>query len=106
MKPLSVWTCFQGLKEARVERTRRHKRMDIVVIRVMAVIAYGDDWDEVLERLPAALQAIRSACRRLLRAYACASSPHPGLPPQRGKEQRPTLQASPGPACDDGFSAH
>jgi hypothetical protein len=95
MKPLSVWTYFQDLQEPRVERTRRHKRMDIVVIRVMAVIAYGDGWDEVLERLPAALQAIRSACRRLLRAHACASSPHPGLPPQRGKEQRPRRKRVP-----------
>jgi hypothetical protein len=75
MKPLSVWTYFQDLKEPRVERTRRHKRMDIVVIRVMAMIGHGDGWDEVLERLPAALQAIRSACRRFVRLAGDCSAP-------------------------------
>jgi hypothetical protein len=42
MTPLLVWSYFQDLNEPRVERTRRHKRMDIVVIRVMSVIAQGD----------------------------------------------------------------
>jgi hypothetical protein len=28
--PLSVWTHVDGLNDARVERTLRHKRMDIV----------------------------------------------------------------------------
>jgi very-short-patch-repair endonuclease len=80
------------------DRTEDLRALGVTVLRIAS--------DEVLERLPAALQAIRSACRRLLRAHACDSSPHPDLPPQRGKEQRPMLQASPNPACDEGFSAH
>jgi hypothetical protein len=47
LEPLSVWTYFQDSKEPRVERTRRHNLMDIVVIRVMAVIAYADGWDDI-----------------------------------------------------------
>jgi hypothetical protein len=95
MQPLSVWPYFQDLKEPRVERTRRHKRMDIVDISVMAGIAYGDDGDEVLERLPAVLQAIRSACRRLLRAHVCASGPILAFPRSGGRSKDPRCKRVP-----------
>lgn len=49
MQPLSVWTHFESLKDPRVERTRRHKLMDIMVISVMAVISYADGWDDIVE---------------------------------------------------------
>lgn len=49
MAPLSIWTHFESLKDPRVERTRRHKLMDIVVISVMAVISYADGWDDIVE---------------------------------------------------------
>lgn len=49
MQPLSVWTHFESLKDPRVERTRRHKLMDIVVISVTAVISYADGWDDIVE---------------------------------------------------------
>jgi len=48
MAPLSIWTHFESLKDPRVERTRRHKLMDIVVISVMAVICNADGWDEIV----------------------------------------------------------
>lgn len=49
MPPLSIWTHFESLKDPRVEGTRRHKLMDIVVISVMAVICYADGWDDIVE---------------------------------------------------------
>jgi len=49
MQHLSIWTHFESLKDPRVERTRRHKLMDIVVISVMAVICYADGWDDIVE---------------------------------------------------------
>lgn len=49
MPPLSVWTHFESLKDPRVERTRRHKLMDIVVVSVMAVISFADGWDDIVE---------------------------------------------------------
>ena len=48
MSPLSIWTHFESLEDPRVERTRRHKLMDIVVISVMAVICNADGWDDIV----------------------------------------------------------
>lgn len=47
MAPLAIWTHFESLKDPRVERTRRHKLMDIVVISVLAVICYADGWSDI-----------------------------------------------------------
>lgn len=47
MQPPAIWAHFESLKDPRVERTRRHKLMDIVVISVMAVICYADGWSDI-----------------------------------------------------------
>jgi len=47
VQPPAIWAHFESLKDPRVERTRRHKLMDIVVISVMAVICYADGWSDI-----------------------------------------------------------
>ena len=47
MQPPAIWDHFESLKDPRVERTRRHKLMDIVVMSVMAVICYADGWSDI-----------------------------------------------------------
>ncbi|MFC1643354.1 transposase family protein [Myxococcota bacterium] len=37
MAPLARWTHFESLKDPRVERTRRHELMDIVILSILAV---------------------------------------------------------------------
>jgi predicted transposase YbfD/YdcC len=49
MQPPSVWTHFESLRDPRVDRTRRHKLMDIVIISVMAVVSFADGWDDIVE---------------------------------------------------------
>ena len=39
--------CFEGLNDPRIERTKLHKLIDIVMIAICAVICGADDWVEV-----------------------------------------------------------
>jgi predicted transposase YbfD/YdcC len=45
--PLRIYEHFVTLKDPRVERTKRHVLMDIVVIAILAVIAGADGWDDI-----------------------------------------------------------
>src|ERR1043165_10040274 len=38
---------FSNLPDPRVERTRRHKLIDILVITIAAVLSGCDDWNEI-----------------------------------------------------------
>ena len=49
MQPPAIWAHFENLKDPRVERTRRHKLQDIVVISVMAVIGFADGWSDIVQ---------------------------------------------------------
>jgi predicted transposase YbfD/YdcC len=49
MVPLAIWSHFEGLKDPRVERTRRHELMDIVIISLLAVVCYADGWSEIVD---------------------------------------------------------
>ena len=40
-------TYFAELEDPRVERTRRHELLDIIVIAIFAVICSADDWVDV-----------------------------------------------------------
>jgi predicted transposase YbfD/YdcC len=47
-KPTSkLQACFEGLSDPRIERTKLHKLIDIVMIAICAVICGADDWVEV-----------------------------------------------------------
>lgn len=43
----SIATFFEDLPDPRVERTRRHLLLDIIVISILAVIAGADSWEEI-----------------------------------------------------------
>lgn len=47
MKRLRIHEHFVTLRDPRVERTKRHALMDIVVIAILAVIAGADGWDDI-----------------------------------------------------------
>lgn len=49
MEPPAIWSHFEGLKDPRVERTRRHQLMDIVIISVLAVVAGADGWSDIVQ---------------------------------------------------------
>ena len=49
MEPPAIWSDFEGLKDPRVERTRRHQLMDIVIISVLAVVAGADGWSDIVQ---------------------------------------------------------
>ena len=49
MQPPAIWAHFESLEDPRVERTRRHKLQDIVVISVMAVIGFADGWSDIVQ---------------------------------------------------------
>ena len=40
---------FGGLKDPRVERTKEHKLLDILVIAICAIICGANDWEAVAE---------------------------------------------------------
>jgi len=46
---VSVLTHFASLPEPRVERTRRHELLDLVVIALCAVISGAESWDDVAD---------------------------------------------------------
>ena len=49
MKRLRIHEHFEALDDPRVERTKRHALMDIVIISILAVIANADGWDDIEE---------------------------------------------------------
>jgi hypothetical protein len=49
MEPPAIGSQFEGLKDPRVERTRRHQLMDIVIISVLAVVAGADGWSDIVQ---------------------------------------------------------
>ena len=40
---------FSRLEGSRIERTRRHRLMDIVIISVLAVVAGADGWSDIVQ---------------------------------------------------------
>jgi len=49
MEVPAIWSHFDGLNDPRVERTRRHQLMDIVIISVLAVVAGADGWSDIVQ---------------------------------------------------------
>ena len=47
MHPTRLVAVFSSLEDPRVERTRRHALVDVIVIAILATIADCDGWDEV-----------------------------------------------------------
>ncbi len=47
MPPTSLLEHFADLTDPRVERTRRHKLVDIIVMTICAVIAGAESWDDI-----------------------------------------------------------
>lgn len=45
--PVSVFEHFKSVKDPRVERTKDHQLLDIIVIAICAVICGADDWVEI-----------------------------------------------------------
>lgn len=39
--------CFSGLEDPRVDRNKKHKLMDIIIIAICAVISNANDWNEI-----------------------------------------------------------
>lgn len=44
---LTIAEYFSDLKDPRVERTKRHKLLDIIVIAICAVVCGADEWTEI-----------------------------------------------------------
>jgi hypothetical protein len=49
MAPPAIWSHFESLKDPRVERTRRHELMDIVIVSILAVVCNADGWSEIVD---------------------------------------------------------
>jgi predicted transposase YbfD/YdcC len=49
MVPPAIWSHFESLKDPRVERTRRHELMDIVIVSILAVVCNADGWSEIVD---------------------------------------------------------
>lgn len=47
--PVIITEHFSGLKDPRIDRTKRHKLLDIIVIAICAVICGADEWTEIEE---------------------------------------------------------
>ena len=47
--PVGVFEHFKSVKDPRVERTKDHQLLDIIVIAICAVICGADDWVEIAE---------------------------------------------------------
>jgi hypothetical protein len=73
MEPLSFWIHFESLKDPRVQRTRRHERMEVVILSVMAVICYADGWDDIAEFAKARESWLRTFLE-LPHGIACADT--------------------------------
>jgi len=49
MVPPAIGSHFESLKDPRVERTRRHELMDIVIVSILAVVCNADGWSEIVD---------------------------------------------------------
>src|ERR1043166_225481 len=49
MKRLRIHEHFATLEDPRIDRTKRHALMDIVLIAILAVIANADGWEDIEE---------------------------------------------------------
>ena len=47
MEPLAIWSDFLSLQELKVEQTRRHRLIGIVIISVLVVVTGADGWSDV-----------------------------------------------------------
>lgn len=43
----SLHSIFEGIEEPRVERTRRHELLDIILIAIVGVLCGADGWVEI-----------------------------------------------------------
>jgi len=48
-RQLGVFAFFEALPEPRVERTRRHPLMNVLIIALLAIICVGDGWEDMEE---------------------------------------------------------
>ena len=46
---LSLFTHFKGIRDPRIDRTKRHLLMDIIALVICAVIGNADGWEEIEE---------------------------------------------------------
>jgi DDE family transposase len=46
---VSLQTCFATVEDPRVERTKRHKLLDIIIIAICGVICGAEGWVEIEE---------------------------------------------------------
>ena len=60
-RTLPIGEHFSTLVDPRVERTRKHALLDIIVIAILAVICDSDGWDEMARTAPRRLPASRAA---------------------------------------------
>ena len=49
VKSSSIVDHFEGLEDPRIDRTKRHKLIDIIVITICAVICGADGWVDIAE---------------------------------------------------------
>jgi hypothetical protein len=48
-RPLDLETYFGGIKEPRVERTKQHNLLDIIIIAICGVICGAEGWVNIEE---------------------------------------------------------
>jgi hypothetical protein len=48
-RPLDLETYFAGLEDPRVERTKQHKLLDILIIAICGIICGAEGWVEIEE---------------------------------------------------------
>jgi predicted transposase YbfD/YdcC len=60
MKPLRIHEHFATLEDPRIDRTKRHALMDIVVVAILAVIAGADGWDDIEQFADARLRWLKT----------------------------------------------
>lgn len=60
MKQLRIQEHFVTLEDPRIERTKRHALMDIVVVAILAVIAGADGWDDIEQFADARLRWLKT----------------------------------------------
>ena len=82
---VSVLDHFADLDDPRVERTRRHKLVDIIAIAICAIICGADSW-----------LGFTQFKRRRQGNLQVGGTVRPGVPECRG--QRPTVRNLPTPA--------
>ena len=71
MEAPAIGSHFEDLKDPRVERTRRHRLMDIIIISVLAVVAGADGWSDIVQFAEDRSDVTAAAA---VAASACSSS--------------------------------